>query len=189
MAGFDTLPSGMALPSTGPGVGPVAPSGGLIEWGIDILKGGDCPPGTKKELGVGPGGGWLTQCTPIGGTDPVIGSPKVSPGATGSLPATATSTRRKCGKGPSGRMMVLNIDGLCEDLPPRSNRRLYKAPPKPLLTGSERKAIRIAARMKDKLIRATKDAGAFAAKNAPKQARKGRPIVTGRGDDTIIVGR
>ena len=157
------------------------PGGRTVASGIGALAGGgDCPAGMKEEIGFGAGGGLFTQCIPIGGEDPIIGGPQVQPstaiaGSVASMPGQRTY--RKCPPGPMGTAMVLAKDGLCYPKALlKASDRMYRPSPKPPITASTLKAIRKADAAKKRLIKLTKQAGAYAAMNKPATtSRKKQP--------------
>ena len=169
--------------------------GGLLNWGINTLTGGTvggsqgCPPGTKEEFGIGPGGGMFTQCVATGGNDPIIGGPEVNPGtaiaaSVASMPEQVTV--RRCGRDSFGRRMVLGRDGLC--YPPgmlHASQRLNKKRARPPVTAADARAIRRADRARKRLVKLTKKSGAYASMTKPTKKHP-KAIVTGRGDDVVV---
>ena len=148
--------------------------GGLVGAGQSLLgiTQGGCPSGTTMVNGQcqqnAPGpSGWLERTLPGG--------------STGTLPATAVqghigarppqypmqATVNRC---PTG--MVMGKDGLCYEkgqIPRKYRKRVVRKAP---FTAADADAVRKAARAKDRLVKLTKNAGAYAALNKPKTSRR-----------------
>lgn len=130
----------------------------------------DCPRGTIMFRGtcispgdLGPGGPPATF--PVSGTKVSGGCPEGAPRATtvGSFglpaaePCVETRIHRSCGPG-----MVLGKDNLCyprQVLSRRSRFRKWRQPPRPPVTSGDVKAIRRAARTRDRVKELAKDVG------------------------------
>lgn len=170
--GFNPVPpSGPSLPTL-PGIP------GTVQTGINLLTGsGPCPAGQKEEAGIGAGGGLFTRCVPIAIQSPgPAGTVQrmIPGGASGFISGgfqPAVSSRRTCGQG-----AVLAVDGLCypKNMLPASMRLNRRR--RAVVSWSDGRAIRKAASAKKKLIKLTKDAGAFASNTKPRSGRRAAPM-------------
>jgi hypothetical protein len=170
------------------GIGGIAK--GLIPGGIDdfiidkLLPGqttptfGGCPAGFRQRgnecvpaiaipgLGPGPAIPAPPSADPYG--DAVMGAF----GVPALAPAQLTTVRRRCPKG-----AVLGRDNLCYmkgTIPPKY--RKWRPQPKPVVSRADQRAIRRANATRKRLVKLTKDAGAFAAMNKPRRAPSRRQI-------------
>jgi len=150
--------------------------------------GGECPGLLSVKNPVGPG------CINLGGLPPG-GAPATTPGVTGSgvavvgafgLPAmqpevVGSIQKRDGSSGPilrCSRGMVLGIDSLCYPkavMPRRSKFRKWRAPPRPVISNRDTKAIRIAASAKERVLNLAKEVGLHASKSKPAPRRKQIP--------------
>lgn len=162
--------------------GPIGAIGGAVEGlfgggggdgrarGTQLTAPGGCPKGTIRFGGncvdpsaVLPGGrpGVFPESgTPVGGGCP-DGAPRATTVGSFGLPAAEpcveTRIHRSCGPG-----MVLGKDNLCyprQVLSRRSRFRKWRQPPRPPVTSGDVKAIRRAARTRDRVKELAKDVG------------------------------
>lgn len=162
--------------------------GTLIGEGIDALFGPKDRPvagggGSFAPQGSGPCGTGMIKvgnsCVDLGaalpGGDPLISSAGGSPvagsfGLMAKTPMTETRVRRNCGRG-----YVLGIDNLCypkQLLPRRSKWRKWRAAPKPPVSAADMKAIRRAARAKDRVADLGRDVGLHVSKTRGKSRKQ-----------------
>lgn len=162
------------LPPSGATLPPIVST--IVDTVGAVVGTGPCPAGTTKEVGVGPGGGLFTKCVPIAVPSPgPAGAVQrmVPGGASGFISGgftPATSSRRTCGRG-----AVLAVDGLCypKNMLPASMRLNRRR--RAVVSWSDGRAIRKAASAKKKLIKLTKDAGAFASNTKPRSGARRAP--------------
>lgn len=110
----------------------------------------------------------------IGGSRTTTGgaAPQVPAGAlgVGVAPTTKNVTVHKC---PKGYRLAINGQCFPKSMVPRGLRK-WKPEPRPIVSRSDQKAIHKADRARHRLVRITKDAGAYASMHAPRRDKPAR---------------